>query len=320
MSFASMIGKSLSKAIKGTDPEFNKMYDETVEALGKAAKEPKTEHMQYQGAGYGYDLGDDDYFYVVHGGTDFDDLPSLDSKKIKGLGEKSTGSGINPLGRGTYGYLLDPTNLDEGIRAIKGSQGYAEKYGTRLGIRGSEYTKEELNITKSSTKSFLEGFDKLTKEYKAKAAKLNKENEFENAIMFDLKEPEIAPVSREIKELYKEFDKKRQDVTERRRNLSEKQRKDIKEKYPKYDSKGKVHVFKIKKSDAGDLAPRSGLLGFPNKTRPDSPIMATEQLPAGLTEVSISKPELLERLGKLDIDADESTIKKFIRSLRGENK
>ena len=322
MSIGVLLGKQLARAIKGKDPELNKMYDETVEALGKTSKEPKIDNVQYQGARYGYDSGDidEDYFYVVHGGTDFDDLPSLDSKKIKGLGEKGTGSGINPLGRGTYGYLLDPTNLDEGIRAIKGSQGYAEKYGTRLGIRGSEYTKEELNITKSSHTSFLEGYEKLTNEYKAKAAKLNKEDEFENAIMFDLKEPEIAPVSREIKKLYKEFDKKRQEFSEKLINLSEEQERAIKEKYPKYDSKGKVHVFKIKKSDAGDLASRSGLLGFPNKTRPDSPIMATEQLPAGLTEVSISKPELLERLGKLDIDADESTIKKFIRSLRGENK
>jgi len=324
MSIGVLLGKQLARAIKGTDPEFNKMYDETVEALGKAAKEPKTEHMQYQGAGYGYDLGDDDYFYVVHGGTDFDDLPSLDSKKIKGLGEKGTGSGIKPLGEGTYGYLLDPDNLDEGIRAIKGSQGYAEKYGTRLDIRGSEYTKEKLDITESSNKSFFEGFEKLTKEYKAKAAKLNKEDEFENALMFDLKEPEIAPVSREIKKLYKEFDKKRQEVTQRARNLSDKQRTKIKEKFPKYDSKGKVHVFKIKKSDAGDLASRSrgvdSFTGRPNKPLLESPIMATEVLPAGLIEVSISKPELLERLGKLDIDADESTIKKFIKSLRGENK
>jgi len=326
MSIGVLLGKQLAKAIKGKDPELNKMYDETVEALGKTSKEPKIDNVQYQGARYGYDSGDidEDYFYVVHGGGDFDDLPSLDAKKIKGLGEKGTGSGINPLGQGTYGFLLDPTNLDEGIRAIKSSQGYSEKYGTRLGIRGSEYAKEKLDITKSSSKSFLEGFDKLTKEYKAKAAKLNKEDEFENAIMFDLKEPEIAPVSREIKELYKEFDKKRQEVTERVRNLSEKQIKEIKEKYPKYDSKGKVHVFKIKKSDAGDLASRSrgvdSFTGRPNKPLLESPIMATEQLPAGLTEVSISKPELLERIGKLDFDADESTIKKFIRSLRGESK
>jgi hypothetical protein len=225
MSVASMLAKAAAKIIKN-----QKKYDETVEALGEVAKEPKIENRQYQGARYGYDSGDidEDYFYVVHGGADFDDLPSLDSMKTDGLGEKGIGSsGINPLGQGTYGFLLDPTNLDEGIRAIKSSQGYSKKYGTKY-----DFSDET-------------GFS---------------------------------------------------------------------------DVEGKVHVFKIKKSDAGDLASRSGLLGFPNKTRPDSPIMATEQLPVGLTEVSISKPELLERIGKIDIDADESTIKKFIRSLRGESK
>ena len=243
-----MLAKSIAKMIKGTDPEFNKMYDETVEALGKAAKEPKTEHRQYQGAGYGYDSGDidEDYFYVVHGGTDFNDLPSLNPSKIMGKGEKGFGSGIKPLGEGTYGYLIDPDNLDEGIRAIQGSQRYAKKYGTDLDTRGPDYPlKKVLAITKSSSKSFLEGFDKLTKEYKAKAAKLNKEKEFNNALMFGLKKPKIAHVSREIKELYKEFEKKRQEFAEKVRNLKEEQKRSIKEKYPKYDSKGKVHVFSI---------------------------------------------------------------------------
>ena len=35
--------------------------------------------------------------------------------------------GFNPLGKGTYGYLIEPEGLEEAVRAIKQNQSYGKK-------------------------------------------------------------------------------------------------------------------------------------------------------------------------------------------------
>lgn len=66
-------------------------------------------------------IGNDDYVYVIHGGSDFDQI----DLKNSGRGESG---GIRPLGPGLYGYVLDPSNMSEFEAAVKGAQMYSRKY------------------------------------------------------------------------------------------------------------------------------------------------------------------------------------------------
>lgn len=60
--------------------------------------------------------------YVIHGGRDFDKI----DKKYFGSGEPGN---IRPLGKGLYGYVLDPNNEEEFHGAVRWSKRYADKYG-----------------------------------------------------------------------------------------------------------------------------------------------------------------------------------------------
>ena len=62
-----------------------------------------------------------DHYYIIHGGSDFD---QVDPKKY-GTGEPGN---IRPLGKGLYGYVLDPNNKEEAHGAINWAKRYSQKY------------------------------------------------------------------------------------------------------------------------------------------------------------------------------------------------
>lgn len=65
--------------------------------------------------------GGEGYVYIVHGGSDFDQIDLSNS----GRGEPGN---IRPLGKGLYGYVIDTNNPDEAVRAINGAKNYSTKY------------------------------------------------------------------------------------------------------------------------------------------------------------------------------------------------
>lgn len=65
---------------------------------------------------------ENDHIYFIHGGRDFDSI----DPKFYGTGEPLN---IRPLGKGLYGYHLDPTNPEQAHGAIHWTKRYATKYG-----------------------------------------------------------------------------------------------------------------------------------------------------------------------------------------------
>src|SRR5574343_73427 len=68
------------------------------------------------------DVPPTDYIYVIHGGSNFDQI----DLKNSGRGEPGN---IRPLGAGLYNYVVDPSNPIAAARAIEGAKVYAQKYG-----------------------------------------------------------------------------------------------------------------------------------------------------------------------------------------------
>jgi hypothetical protein len=80
-------------------------------------------------------------FFMVHGGSDFDEV---DYSKL-GTGEPGN---IRPLGNGLYGYMFDPDDMLGARKAISYARNYAEKYGKgekalhifQVAAKGVDYT------------------------------------------------------------------------------------------------------------------------------------------------------------------------------------
>jgi hypothetical protein len=92
-------------------------------------------------AGGGDVEGDNGHIYVVHGGSDFDQI----DPSYSGRGEPGN---IRPLGNGLYGDVIDHTDPELAARSIEGAKHYARKYG-----RG-EKTIHVFKIPKSSSTVF----------------------------------------------------------------------------------------------------------------------------------------------------------------------
>lgn len=89
----------------------------------------------------GRENGDNGHIYVVHGGSDFDQI----DKSYSGRGEPGN---IRPLGNGLYGDVIDHTDPELAARSIEGAKHYARKYG-----RG-EKTIHVFKVPKSSSTVF----------------------------------------------------------------------------------------------------------------------------------------------------------------------
>ena len=72
-----------------------------------------------------------DYVYIVHGGADFKGLPDLAYQNTGEGASFGLGAGLNPLGKGMYGFVVDPSNDKKARYAIEFSNHFGEKYGTR---------------------------------------------------------------------------------------------------------------------------------------------------------------------------------------------
>ena len=92
-------------------------------------------------AGGGNVEGDNGHIYVVHGGSDFDQI----DPSYSGRGEPGN---IRPLGNGLYGDVIDHTDPELAARSIEGAKHYARKYG-----RG-EKTLHVFKVPKSSSTVF----------------------------------------------------------------------------------------------------------------------------------------------------------------------
>ena len=89
---------------------------------------------------------DSDHYYMIHGGSDFDEI---DSKKF-GSGEPGN---IRPLGHGIYGFIVDPNNEKEAHGAIDYAKIYSKKYG------GSNKKLHLYKIPKTTVNSY-NGYEK----------------------------------------------------------------------------------------------------------------------------------------------------------------
>jgi len=101
--------------------------------------------------------GDNGHIYVVHGGSDFDQI----DKSYSGRGEPGN---IRPLGNGLYGYVLDHTNPENVKNAIGWATRYSQKYG------GGKKALHVFKVPKSSSTVFngyrelnVEGYPKPIK-------------------------------------------------------------------------------------------------------------------------------------------------------------
>lgn len=287
---------------------FTEGLDETTEALGKSAvRNVDTKKIDIDNT--------DDYVYIAHGGADFEGSPSL---AMSGTGEAASTSlmgGFNPLGKGTYGYLIEPEGLEEAVRAIKQNQSYGKKYGTRQsrdpkfdeeeeleGVMLKEIRKkhnfevEKLSKTKKDSKDFLSQVE----DYKNYGPDKWIENSSFLRELHPVLDPDVIKLDKKLtKELDNFFD-----GMPSRYVASE-------FKYPEFDVAGKVHLFRLKKSDI-DAATKAAKK---DKTGKLKGLMRQERLPVDLTEVAIKNPKLLESLGKLDLDADETSINTFLKGI-----
>ena len=108
-------------------------------------------------AGGGDVEGDNGHIYVVHGGSDFDQI----DPSYSGRGEPGN---IRPLGNGLYGYVLDHTDPENVKNAIGWSTRYSQKYG------GGKKALHVFKVPKSSSTVFngyrelnVEGYPKPIK-------------------------------------------------------------------------------------------------------------------------------------------------------------
>lgn len=92
-------------------------------------------------AGGGRENGDNGHIYVVHGGSDFDQI----DPSYSGRGEPGN---IRPLGKGLYGYVLDHADPENFNNAIGWATRYSQKYG------GGKKTLHVYKIPKSSSTVF----------------------------------------------------------------------------------------------------------------------------------------------------------------------
>ena len=92
-------------------------------------------------AGGGEVEGDNGHIYVVHGGSDFDQI----DPSYSGRGEPGN---IRPLGKGLYGYVLDHADPENFNNAIKWATRYSQKYG------GGKKALHVYKIPKSSSTVF----------------------------------------------------------------------------------------------------------------------------------------------------------------------
>jgi hypothetical protein len=89
----------------------------------------------------GRENGDNGHIYVVHGGSDFDQI----DPSYSGRGEPG---GIRPLGNGLYGYVIDHADSELAARSIDGAKRYSQKYG------GGKKSLHVYKIPKSSSTVF----------------------------------------------------------------------------------------------------------------------------------------------------------------------
>lgn len=92
-------------------------------------------------AGGGNVEGDNGHIYVVHGGSDFDQI----DPSYSGRGEPGN---IRPLGKGLYGYVLDHADPENFDNAIGWATRYSQKYG------GGKKALHVYKIPKSSSTVF----------------------------------------------------------------------------------------------------------------------------------------------------------------------
>jgi len=290
---------------------FTEGLDETTEALGKSAvRNVDTKKIDIDNT--------DDYVYIAHGGADFEGSPSL---AMSGTGEAASTKelslmgGFNPLGKGTYGYLIEPEGLEEAVRAIKQNQSYGKRYGTRQS-RDPKYAEEE-QLEEST-------FKDIRKKHNFEVEKLSKTKKDPKDFLSQVKDyQDFGPDkwvedSSLLRELYPVIDP---DVIKLDKKLTKELNNFYDErpsrfvarefKYPEFDVAGKVHLFRLKKTDI-DAATKAAK---EDKTGKLKGLMRQERLPVDLTEVAINKPELLESLGKLDLDADEASINTFLKDI-----
>jgi hypothetical protein len=92
-------------------------------------------------AGGGKVEGDNGHIYVVHGGSDFDQI----NPSYSGRGEPGD---IRPLGKGLYGYVIDHADPENFKNAIGWATRYSQKYG------GGKKALHVFKIPKSSSTVF----------------------------------------------------------------------------------------------------------------------------------------------------------------------
>ena len=116
--------------------------DDEVKQINDAAGTADLPRMpKITKAGGGDVEGDNGHIYVVHGGSDFDQI----DPSYSGRGEPGN---IRPLGNGLYGDVIDHTDPELAARSIEGAKHYARKYG-----RG-EKTLHVFKVPKSSSTVF----------------------------------------------------------------------------------------------------------------------------------------------------------------------
>jgi len=92
------------------------------------------------------DKGSDNYVYVIHGGATFEGLPDFNNPLR--TGESRGGTGLNPLGNGMYGFVVDATNVKKAVSSVSFAQHYAKKYG------GTSTAPGQLHLFKVKRKDF----------------------------------------------------------------------------------------------------------------------------------------------------------------------
>jgi len=148
--------KSISRtALSPYDPWHQKWPSKHPNDFNQGTFDPNDPDITKAGGG---DVeGDNDHIYVVHGGSDFDQI----NPSYSGRGEPGD---IRPLGKGLYGYVIDHADPENFKNAIRWATRYSQNYG-----RGQK-TLHVFKVPKSSSTVFngyreldVEGYPKPIK-------------------------------------------------------------------------------------------------------------------------------------------------------------